>query len=424
MKIRNKKTGEVIDLSAPKESPKSKEAQTDERIKERGTIQDTVKKVSSESSGIKKAIAASEVADAPFAAVESAIANPALEIQKGNIGLSKTASMAGPVGAKPEDARDMGKVIKEAVLGLTLQKQAQYGDIMKNAGYNPILADAAGMVLHLSPIKIYSEVAKTFGAISKMSDKGMLKAGENLLNAVNQAKEAAGTKLTQEFAKVADNVPVDGLKFIEDISKLPAPIMSRAEAVFGNLADFANGLTIARVREFKRFLGKLKPNSYGQGERGLQETLDVQDLQKVYSNLKQRMVDTLSDKNVSGMDKKAVDYLMKLEDVFSDVSDAGRYIRKAIVDPVLSAPTKVGNFAKKVSSETDSAARMSLTTIKKTSREAMNRINKAMKEIESFNRNEQLKQVAGHAINAAAYGGVAGGIGGRILRSAQGNSNE
>lgn len=421
MKIRNTKTGEVIDLSAPKEKPKSEEAKTEDRIKERGTIQDTAKKLVGKESVVEKVIAGAQVADAPFSAIESAISNPALAIQKGDV--KSSGAMAGPMGMASDpkgSARDMGKVIQEAILGISLQKQGQYGDIMKNAGFNPILADTAGVVLHLSPVKVYSEVAKTFGAISKMSDKGMLKAGDNLLNAVNQAKNAVGVKVTQEFAKGADNVPVDGIAFIDDIAKLPAPIMKRAETVFGDLAEFANGLTVGKVREFKRFLGKLKPSSYGQAERGIQENLDVQDLQKVYSNLKSRITGTLSDPK-SGIPKKQVEYLAKLEESYSDVVDASRYIRKAIVDPVLETPSKVGNLAKKVSAEGDATSRIALTTIKKASSQAMRNVNEAMKQIENFNRNQQLKSVAGHAINAAVYGGVAGGVGGRILRSIQGS---
>lgn len=415
MKIMNKKTGEVIDLSSEKEAPKSREAQTEERIKSRGTIQDSVKKLGSSDSLVKKAIATADIADAPFSAIESGIANVGLKVQKEGLPLNKEMAMAGPMG----NAKDIGATIKEAVLGLTLQKQGQYGDIMKNAGYNPILADTAGIVLHLSPAKVYSEVAKTFGAISKMSDQGLMKAGDNLLNAVNQAKTAAGVKVSQEFAKGADNVPVDGLKFIEDVSKLPGPVMKKAEVAFGDMSDFANGLTVGKLREFKRFLGKIRPSSYGQAERGLQETLDVKDLNTVYGNIKKRMVETLS----SGMKKNEVEYLMKLEDAYSEVANAGRFIRKSINDPILRKPTRVGEFTKSISNQFDSSSRNALNTIKKTSREAMARINSAMKEIESFNRSQIAKSVASHVAKAAVYGGIAGGIGGRILKGVQDNSS-
>jgi hypothetical protein len=399
MKIVNKKTGEVIDLSNKSEEVKeTPEQKTEKRIEERGKIQDSVKKATdATNSPVKRASGALETLGAPLSAVESAIANPSLEMQKGNF--------------NPRD------LMKEAILGLSLQKQGQYGDVMKNAGYNPILADSLGMVLNLSPIKVYGEVAKTFGNISKMSDKGLEKAGENLVYAVNQAKEAVGTKVTQEFAKGADNVPVDGIKFIDDIAKLPEPVMKRAEDAFGNLADFANGLTVGKVREFKRFLGKLKPNDYGKDTRGLAENIDVQDLNKVYSNLKTRMETTLRDK-ASGLDKKEVDHLMNLEESYADVVKAGQHIRKSIIDPTLKKATRVGEFAEKIKSDANATSRVALNEVKQASAKARDGINRAMKEIESYNNWKAAKETASRFVGAAVYGGAAGGVGARILKGA------
>lgn len=409
MKIRNKKTGEVIDLSAdaPKEAVasnddfKSKSAETDKRIAERGTIQDSAKKVINDKSGVKKVVGALEVASAPFNAIESGIANPSLQLQKGN--------------ANPMD------LIKESILGFSLQKQGQYGDIMKNAGYNPILADSAGLVLSLSPAKVFSAAAKTFGGISKMSDKALEKTGKNLLFAVSDAKNAVGTKVTQEFAKGADNVPVDGLQFLNDVANLPAPLMKKMEVAFGNLEDFAKGLNVGKVREFKRFLGKLKPNAYEKSDKGLQDTLDDIDINKAYSNVKGTLHKTLSDAK-SGIDKKTVNYLIELDEAYHDVISAGRYIKKTIMDPTLVKPTRVGELADKVNLTRNSTARTALTTIKKSSRKAMDNVNQAMRRIENFNRWEKEKQMIGRGINAAVYGGAAG-IGAKILNRAQDSGN-
>lgn len=398
MKIMNKKTGEVIDFSEKKVEPIPQEKKTEEKIAERGTIQDSVKNDLGSESTIKKAKGILDVVGAPLAAAESAIANPALEMQKGNF--------------------NIGDLIKQSALGASLQKQGQYGDVMKNAGYNPVLADTIGLVLNMSPLKVYSEVSKTFGAISKMSDKGLEKAGGNLINAVTQAKNAVGAKVTQEFAKKADNISVDGLKFIDDTSKLPAPVMKRAELVFGDLADFANGLTVGKLREFKRFIGKLKPNSFGKAEHGIQESMDVKDLTQTYSNLKKTMETTLKDK-ASGLDSKTVDHLMNLENSYSEVIDASRHIRKSIVDSTLNKPTKVGEFAENLTRDRNSTSRVALTTIKQSSQKAMSEVNSAMKKIESFNRWETGKQVASHVFNAMTYGGMAGAVGGKILKSAQ-----
>jgi len=118
-------------------------------------------------------------------------------------------------------------------------------------------------------------VSKTFGSISKMSDKALEKTGKNLLDAVVQSRDVVGKKVTEEFAKGADNVPVDGFKFVEAISELPAPVMKKAEIAFGQLQDYANGLNVGKLREFTRFIGKLKPNDFGKDARGLAESLEV-----------------------------------------------------------------------------------------------------------------------------------------------------
>ena len=313
--------------------------------------------------------------------------------------------------------------MKEAILGLSLQKQGQYGDIMKNAGYNPIIADTGGLVLNLSPIKVFNAAAKSFGSISKMSDKALEKTGKNLLDAVVQSRDAVGSKVTQEFAKGADKVPVDGFKFVQSVSELPAPVMKKAEIAFGNLEDYANGLTVGKLREFTRFIGKLKPNSFGQAERGLQESIEVKDLNKVYGKAKTLMYDTLKDSK-SGIDKKTAEYLSELENTYHDVYNAGRFIKKTIVDSTLQKSTKVGELAQQVASEGNTTARTALNTIKKASSQARGSVNRAMGKIESYNRWQQEKQLIARGLSAVTYGGMAGAIGGRILRATTNKSDE
>ena len=409
MKIKNSKTGEVIDLSEPASSApakkdfKSLSAETDTRIKERGTIQDSAKKIITDKGAVKKTIAGAEVISAPLNSIESGISNPALQIQKGN--------------ANPMD------LVKEAILGFSLQKQGQYGDIMKNAGYNPVLADSAGLVLNLSPIKVFNAAAKTFGSISKMSDKALEKTGRNLLYAIDDAKKAVGTKVTQEYAKKADAIPVDGLQFINDVADLPKPIMKKLELAFGKMEDFAQGMNVGKVREFKRYLGKLKPNAYGNDAKGLKDTLDVKDINKVYGRVQDTMKKVMSDKT-SGLDKSEVTHLLDLDDSYHDVINAGRYIKKTINDSVLGKPTKVGELAQQVTSATDSTSRVALSTIKKASRTAQRNVNTAMRRIENFNRWQNDKQVMSRAFGALAFGGFAGAVGGGILRKAQDSSKD
>lgn len=412
MKIRNKKTGEVIDLSEssvkensdtktsvePKKSAfENRSEKTEERIKERGTIQESVKEQFAKGSLLGKVTGALEVASTPFSSIESGISNPALELQKGNT--------------------NVADLIKQAALGVSLQRQAKYADVMKNAGYNPLISEVGGLVLNLSPVKVFSGVSKTFGNISKMSDKGLMKAGNALIEATNEARVAVGTKVGQEFSKYANNIGVDGLKFLEDISELPAPAVKKLELAFGKMDDFARGLNIGKLREFKTYLGKLKPNVFGKAEHGVQETIEIKDFVQSYGKVKNRLRTTLQD---SQLPKKVTSYLMSLEDTFSDVMDARRFIKKSVVDSVMNVPSKVGTFAEEVTKSTNQTARLALNEIKHASSKARSLINKAMGEIESFERWQAGKQIVSHATKAAVYGGVAGGVGGAILRKVQG----
>src|SRR3990167_3197084 len=387
MKIVNKKTGEVIDLSSgsesKKDSPNSKLSATEKRIEERGAIQDSVKKIGKKGV-VNKVSGVLETASAPLAAIESGIANPMLEMQKGNF--------------------NQLDLLKKSILGLSLQRQGQYGDVMKNAGYNPLLADSAGLLLNLSPAKVYLGVSKTFGNISKMSDKGLMKAGSKIVEAADEARMAVGK-----------NVGVDGLKFLDDVADIPKHVLNKLEVAFGKMEDFAKGLTVGRLREFKTYLGKLKPNSFGQAEHGIQESLDVKDLSKAYGKVRERVYQSLKDANV---DEKVSQHLMNLEDSFSSVMDARRFIKRSVVDPTLNVPSRVGTFAESVTKGVNPTARLALSEIKRASSKAMSNVNKAMGEIESFERWQAAKQMTSHAVKAAVYGGVAGGIGGAILRKA------
>ena len=103
--------------------------------------------------------------------------------------------------------------------------------------------------------------------------------------------------------------------------------------------------------------------------------------------------------------------------------NARRFIKKQIVDSTMNTASKVGTFAEDVSEGINPTARIALTTIKKASSKAMNDVNEAMRKIESFERWQSAKQVASQGVRAAAFGGVAGGIGGTILRRMQGEKS-
>jgi hypothetical protein len=418
MKIVNKKTGEVIDLTQKgreKESesiknlPKSEQKKiatesriekSKARIRERGTIQDTVSDFRSGSTA-QKILSGVQLAAAPLGALESSVANPMLRIQD------------------PGQKLSIGELIRSSQRGITLQEQGQFGDLFKNAGLNPVLSDMAGLALVVSPIKVVNAVSETFGSIAKVSDKGLMRAGTKVVDALTEARNAVGTKVGQEYDKVASHIPVDGLKFLDDIADVPAPILKRLEAAFGKMEDFAQGLTVGKLREFKTHFGKLKPNAFGQEAHGIEQGLEVKDALKAYGRIRARVHSTISD---AGVDKKVSAYLMKLDDTFSTVMDARRFIKRKLVDPITNIPSKAGSFAKEVLENPDQTARLALSEIKKVSSKTRNLVNDAMKEIKSFERWRIAKGAAAHTARAIAFGGIAGGVGGRILSRVQGDN--
>lgn len=409
MKIKTK-SGKVIDLDSrgeennTKETPKSRIEQSEDRISKRETIQEEIGKnvrgALDEDAPIgKRALSATaaglNVIGAPFNAVESALANKALEIQKGNY-----------------NPLSIGKKIIE---GATLQRRGQYGDVFKNAGIDPLLSDTAGFVLAVSPVAVWRQVSKALGNISRMSDKGLMKAGNKVLQASSEAKNAVGAKVTQEYAQV-DDLGINGTKFLDSISDLPQVVLNKAKKIYGDLDDYAQGMNIGKLREFKRLIGKLKPNSFSKSEKGLADTIDDIDVNKAYSKLQGLLKETLFDKSF-GIGKAKAEHLFELDRSYGQVIDAVRYVRKTITSKDLKLPTQVGKLAKNITSDMDSTARVALSTIKSTTNKARGLVNETVNLLEKFNRGQRLKTVAEKAGGAVVFGGAAGAIGGRILQN-------
>jgi hypothetical protein len=385
--------GKIIDLSSSDaqvsagDKTDKRMAASETRIKERGTIQGTLAKDVKKGGpmgGMGKA--ALDVASAPMNAIESSIANPALEMQRGNF--------------NPVD------LIGQAAQGATLQRQGQYGDVMKNAGFQPQVADTAGLILAMSPAKVAQLSMKTYGKIAKLSDKTISTAGKYMVNAINESRDAVGTKVQQAFQPY-DRVKVDGLKFIDEFTKLPKLVQKKAESVFGNIEDYAQNLTVGRLRDFKRLIGKLSPGSWGKDLKGVAERIDDIDLDAGYSGMKKLLGETLTSK----VNAKTAKYLLESEEAFNKVMLSGRHIRRTITDSILLTPTKAGNMAEKALKATaDITSREALNTIKFTSKKAMGYINKAMS-------NQRNKEMAAHVGRAAFYGGIIAAAGSKLAKS-------
>lgn len=369
---------------------------TELRIKERGTIQENIKSQFSKPELIGKLSATLTTIGAPFSAIESAISNPMLLAQQGNF--------------SPQD------LLKESLKGLALQKQGQYGDVLKNAGADKTVSDITGLFLNASlPLKVVNTTLKTFGKISKLSDKGIMYAGKQLIKAADDAQTAVGIKVGQAFSKV-DNTVVDGMDFINKITDLPKSVIKSAEEHFGNMEDFASNLTIGKLREFKRFLGKLRPTSYGKGERGISETIDIEKLNKVYGSIKDIIKNNITDVFGDNTSKT----LMGLEKSYSEMIGASNFLRRSVIEPTTRKATTAGKVATNLVKEGDVSTREALNTLKLAGSSSRKAINKAIRALEMYNTHIAMLNAARKGLQAAVFGGAAGAIGGKALQKATG----
>jgi len=423
------KAKEKTETTKPQDAPKEKKSfvekfkersgEAEARIKKRGTIQDDVKDVFGKDSSVMDRISGGlGMVAAPARALESAVSNPLLEIQKGELntgGLMKETikrMIPVPVLAALQQSTETpeGDRLAEAVAsGATLQNQGQYGDILKNAGVNPMVADASGLFLNVAgPIKIFKGISSVYGKFAKMGDKTMMNAGNNLIDGVNASRKAMGTKVGEVYAAV-DDAFVNQADFIKNISNMPKALLKAFKNEFGDdVSNFAKNLTVDKTVMVKRWLGKFRKGQWGKSERGLQESLDEAAIGKIYGGLKDIIHDGI--KGVKDVDY--ADMVSGIESSFSNVDKAGRVIKRAIVNGGLQLPTKVGQFARKVVSKTDSSARVAMDIIRKTSKDANKYMNKAMNTMKKFNRGQAARKVAEKVAGAAILGGAVGAVGG------------
>lgn len=365
-------------------------AQSQLDISRRGTITSNIKQNISSPSLLNKGIGALQTIGAPLTALQAGISNPALAVQRGEF--------------KPRT------LLGESVKGLTGQKLGEYGDVYRNAipGVGGQVAGAiGGLTLDIiGPVKALKTAQKAFGGISRMSDSGILKAGDSLVSATKNAEKYAGTKLNDSF-RMVDSTKVDPTKFLDEATKLPDVLIKKMEEQFGNLDQLAQNMTIGKLRDFKQLLGKYNPSAFGKEARGLSENIQADDINKAYGATKKLLTETIS----KSWGEKSANQLMKLEEAFTEVSRASDSVKRTIVDPILQKATKGGRMAGKLVEEGDVTGRTALNTIKKSGPQARSEINRAVNALEHFNRVQSMTRIGKHILSAATYGGAIGAAG-------------
>lgn len=361
---------------------RTKEAE--KRIQERGSMWSRIKEDITSPSIARKTMGGLSIAGSPFTTFEHTVSNPMLAMQRGEF--------------RPKE------LAKEAWQGITGRRQGEYGDILKIAagmGESDIAADILGLGLAIAtPTKAINVALKPFKTISKWSDKGIKKSGAKLIQATDDATNFVGKRLKNAFSKV-DDVEADPNQFIDTITDLPQPLINELETQFGKLSDFSK-ITIGKLREIKRIIGKYKPSSFGKGERGLQETIEGGKINKVYALLKQFISNTLE----SQIGKTATSKLMKIEETMTDAIRASSTIKKAVIDPTLRMATRGGKVATGLVKEGDLTTRTALNILRKGGKEAMKNIDEAIRLLNSYNRWQAIGKLGQYAGRAAIIGGA------------------
>jgi hypothetical protein len=253
---------------------------------------------------------------------------------------------------------------------------------------------------------------KALTGISKMSDKGILKAGESLIGATEQATGAIGKKLGEAFSQV-DSMFVDPKMAQKVVLGLPKEIKTVLTENFGDLTALARKMTVGQLRQFKQVLGQYSPSSFGRAERGMLENIAGDKVTRAYASAKQLLEDALrTNKATRG---KFADVLLGLEDKFAEVSRASSLVKKTVMEPTLQMATEAGKMAGKIQVEGRVGGRMALNILRKSGKEAKKSIDKAMSAMESFNKWRAASEAGRKLVNAAAYGGIGGSLGGLAL---------
>lgn len=392
--FRNKKTGEIIEIAPSPTTDKKENAASDiytqrygeaqQRIEGRGNLWGNIRGDISSPNPIRKAVGLIGAVASPASVAESAIANPALEMQSGNF--------------RPQD------LAREAALGLSGRKQGQFGDVYRVAGAPAPIAASAGLLLSAAgPIKVLKSAGNAFGKIAKLSDRGIVKAGESLINATKEAKKFTGASLGEAF-KPVEGAKVDPNRFISEIADLPKPLVAKLESIFGPLTDVGQNMTIGTLRKIKQTIGKYNPGVFGREARGLSENITADEINKVYRAIKKLIGETIE--NTSG--KETAKKLMSLEDSYTAVERAADFVKRSVMDSTLRLPTKGGKVAKQLNLEGDVSGRSALNTLRSAGVNAKKEIDRAVSELDKFNKWRAVSSVSKRVLEAGAIGITAG----------------
>lgn len=375
---------------------KERTAKSDASIATRGTLADLAKKSAADISSpdvFRKGFGLLEAASIPSKALQAGISNPALLMQQGDF--------------------NPGRLLKETALGLTGQKLGEYGDVYRNATPG-VAGRAAGIVGGLTldiagPLRAFKAARSTFGDVSKLGDRALLKAGQNVQAAANAAEQSVGKEIGKAYEKL-DGTLVDGRAWTDVVSKLPKALKEEATRILGDVDTLSP--TIGNLRKIRTLIGKFRPGNFGRDARGLAENIEVEKLNGLYGSTKTVITNTLA----KSIGAKNASKLLDMEDAAHDVYKASDFIKSATVDPKLLLPTRAGRVAKGIEDSGDVSTRSAINILRRGGgREAKKLMEKAVRTLEIYNGRAKAWKTAGHVVSALTYGGAVGSVGGMLV---------
>lgn len=328
----------------------------------------------------------------------------------------RLSAAVGGAGVGAQKGEGLKGALKRGIAGATGETQYRSFDPFRNFGIPEYITTPTEIFTEIAvPLKMMSVGAKLLKPITRVTDKGLAVAGTKFMRAADEAISILGEKLSIVY-KPINKVAVSANQILDDVVKLPQGVVAHLEDGLGKLSTYLDDFTIEKARHLKRLLGKIRPSAYGKEQKGAQELIDDELINKAYASIKKSMKQGLKD---AGKHKEAK-LLQDADEAFSRADKATRYLKKTIVDPILGEETRVGRMASKIKSDSDVSGRRALNILKDVSFKTNKDITKAVDLLNKFNRRLFLIKSAKQIGRGAVYGAAAGALGGKIARGGGG----
>jgi len=313
------------------------------------------------------------IAAEPFERAGSAVSNVALATQR--------------------DVINPKFLFNEFITGLTGTKRGKPRDVIQTElskfhgiegrGAEMFSATAGFAAEILVPYVAIGKTLQTFGKLSKFTDKGITRAGESLVKAIEAGKSAMGANLTKAYEPFVKLAGRSDEALFRALNKLPKSVLDDVvEATGKNLEDIIINPTVGVLREAKGAVGKFRPGIFEQQAVGADIKKEGEIIKKAYSLLKKNIQDIFSQNKLGAAGNR----VLKADDAFDKVSSAGKFIQGQVVDKTLRLPTKAGQVAKGIKTAGDTTTRTAMNILKRAGREAKRNIIISIKELNSYNR--------------------------------------